>query len=337
MDNDTLNIRKANSMDNGILNIRKAKRASASVVIALAGVSGEGKTYTALQLGFGLAGYDASKVGFLDTENKRGSLYDKILVDKYGEVQAFLIADLNPSLSPSRYEQAIREFEAAGVEVLIIDSGSHEWEGPGGCGDIAEAPLLKNPNARPAWNKAKAEHKKFVNVLLQSSMHIIICLRAREKVRVEGKNYIAEGLQPICEKNFMYECTASLLMQEKGKKQTALKMPEDLRPILGRGDGYITAADGFALRQWIESGDIRDVELEKALGILRNAAAGGLNAVRAAWRTLDKDVLPRITAPMRKEIEAAANEYDRQRKEAATPAEDVDALLNEHGATKEDS
>jgi len=60
---------------------REARREGAKVVIALAGTSGSGKTYTAIILAYGLAGYDASKVGFLDTENKRGSLYSDILPD----------------------------------------------------------------------------------------------------------------------------------------------------------------------------------------------------------------------------------------------------------------
>jgi len=52
--------------------IETAKREGAKIVLGLAGTSGSGKTYSAIQLGYGLAGMDASQLGFLDTENRRG-------------------------------------------------------------------------------------------------------------------------------------------------------------------------------------------------------------------------------------------------------------------------
>ena len=53
--------------------VRKAERQGARLLIQLSGVSGSGKTYTALQIAYGLAGNDASKVVLIDTENRRGS------------------------------------------------------------------------------------------------------------------------------------------------------------------------------------------------------------------------------------------------------------------------
>lgn len=41
--------------------VRKAQRQGARLLIQLSGVSGSGKTYTALQLAYGLAGNDATK------------------------------------------------------------------------------------------------------------------------------------------------------------------------------------------------------------------------------------------------------------------------------------
>ena len=61
-----------------ILNIRKAVRTGSRVVIGIAGQSGEGKTYTALKLARGMVN-SPEEIGFLDTENKRGSLYADIL------------------------------------------------------------------------------------------------------------------------------------------------------------------------------------------------------------------------------------------------------------------
>lgn len=157
----------------GILTIREAHREGAKLLIGLAGVSGGGKTYSAIMLGYGLANKNAKKLGFLDTENRRGSLYSDILPN--GE--RFLIGDLLPPFSPDRYCTAIKEFQAAKVDVLVIDSASHEWFGEGGCCDIADA-ALKAGKKTADWIRAKAAHKRFMNTLLMSDMHIIVCFRA---------------------------------------------------------------------------------------------------------------------------------------------------------------
>ena len=214
-----------------ILNIRPAVRSGSKVVIGIAGISGSGKTYSALKLARGMVN-NTNEIGFLDTENKRGSLYADILDGQ------FLIGDLFPPFSPSRYADAIKEFQNAGVKVLVVDSVSHEWEGDGGCEDIANAPLL-NGKKMADWKRAKSEHKKFMNALLQSDMHIIACIRAREKTDFKNpKQPVSLGIQPITEKNFMFEMTASMMMWNEGVNQQFLKMPEALRPIFGNGDQF---------------------------------------------------------------------------------------------------
>jgi len=90
----------------GILNIREAVRAGSRVVIGISGPSGSGKTFTALKIARGMV-ESPRDIGFLDTENRRGSLYADILDGK------FLIADLYAPFSPNRYRQAIEEFQAA--------------------------------------------------------------------------------------------------------------------------------------------------------------------------------------------------------------------------------
>ena len=113
-------------MANEILNIRPVVRGRTKVIIGIAGESGSGKTFTALKIARGMV-EKPEEIGFLDTENGRGSLYDNILDGR------FLIGDLYPPFSPSRYAAAIKQFQSAGVKVLVIDSVSHEWEGEGGC------------------------------------------------------------------------------------------------------------------------------------------------------------------------------------------------------------
>jgi RecA/RadA recombinase len=297
----------------GILNIHRAQREGARLVIGIAGVSGSGKTYTALQLAYGLANGDASKVGFLDTENRRGSLYADVLPEP------FLIGDLYAPFTPARYKQAIEEFQAAGVEVLVVDSVSHEYEGEGGYLEIRQ-PLPGKFAARD--NIASEQHKQFMRALLQSSMHIVACVRAREKVKIEkdaqGKAvYVPLGLQPIQHRDFMFEMTASVMMHDMGRQQDVLKCPAELVPILGRAQGYITAEDGRALRAWVDGAKQQDPKVEKARGDILLVTEKGEAAFREAWGALTPAMRKALGTGFRDQSLASAQAFDAKAKAAA--------------------
>lgn len=299
----------------GILKIRKAKRAGARLVVGIAGVSGSGKTFTALQLAWGLAGGDASKVGLLDTENRRGSLYADILKDRKGAVHEFLIGDLDAPFSPQRYIDAIMEFQAAGVEVLVIDSVSHEWNGLGGCLDIANS----HTKSIHGWKAAKPEHKRFMNVMLQSDMHIIVCIRAAQKTDwKDPKNPQSLGIMPIQQEEFMFEMTASMMMWNGGKSREIMKCPAELVPIFGEPgtmpDGYLTAKNGLALRKWVDGGTPVDQGAEHARNTLRTVAEQGVEALQSAWKKLGKAGQDALGGTIPDDILAAAQAFDGQRR-----------------------
>lgn len=295
----------------GILNIRPAVRGGSKAVIAIAGVSGSGKTYTALKIARGMVN-SPGEIGFLDSENMRGSLYADILDGQ------FRIADLYPPFSPSRYAAAIKEFQDAGVKVLVIDSVSHEWEGEGGCDDIANAKVGKMQN----WIGAKREHKSFMNTLLQSNMHIICCLRAREKTDFKNPSApVSLGIQPVCEKNFMFEMTASVLMGNEGKTQQFIKMPAFLRSAFGDGKSYLGEETGRKILEWINTGAKEDPQITKLKAEMLQACEWGLDGVISIWNNLTN--AQRVKLKDHKEIcKQAALEYERQQKEASeTPQE----------------
>ena len=282
----------------GILNIREAVRAGSRVVIGICGPSGSGKTYTALKIAEGMVD-DTKKIGFLDTENKRGSLYADILSG------SFLIGDLFAPFSPARYRQAIEEFQSAGVEVLVIDSVSHCWEGDGGCEEIAAA-----SGKMPNWKLAKSEHKKFMSALLQSNMHIIVCVRARDKVDFKNpREPVALGLQPICEKNFMFEMTASMMMWNSGKNQQFLKMPSDLISVFGDGSDYLTKSHGKSLIDWVNKGEKIDAELENWRSKLQMKTNDGLEALKAEYLLMPKHIMAKMK-PFWAQLESSAKEFD---------------------------
>lgn len=300
----------------GVLNIRPVKRGGSKVILGFAGPSGTGKTYTALQVARGMVN-SPSEIGFLDTENKRGSLYADILDG------AFMIGDLYAPFSPQRYSDAIKEFQEAGVKVLVIDSISHEWEGDGGCEDIANAPILAGKRMAD-WKKAKSEHKKFMNTLLFCDMHIICCIRAREKTDFKNPSMpVSLGIQPICEKNFMFELTASVLLEDEGKSQKHLKVPSFLLNYFGDGKTYLTKELGKSIMKWVDGGEKEDSDITKIRSEMLMACENGLQAVERIWDSLSIDMKTKMK-PYMDTIKESAKAYDSQEKESSNVENNVD-------------
>lgn len=268
-----------------VLNIRPVESGQSKIVIGIAGQSGDGKTLTALLIAMGMVD-NPSEIGFLDTENKRGSLYAEVLGNP------FMIGDLYPPFSPTRYAQAIKEFQDSGVKVLVIDSVTHEWEGEGGCDDIANSPKADgSPRKVADWNTAKREHKKFMNVLLQSNMDIICCIRAREKTDFTNPALPKSlGLQPICEKNFMFEMTSSIMMGSQGTTQKHLKVPSFLKEAFGNGQGYLGIETGKKIRAWLDKGKKENPEIARLKSEALLICEQGVDALTNLWKSIPKDL-----------------------------------------------
>jgi hypothetical protein len=298
-----------------------AEREGARIVIGLGGISGGGKTRTALELAHGIVKGDTSKIGFICTENRRGRLFARVLKDADENVKKFFIHDLYAPFSPQRYIDVIEGAAKAGFEVLIIDSVSHEWEGTGGCEEIANPPgsALKIPK----WNDAKGEHKRFMNALLSSPMHIIACMRAREKTKLVKNNgkteYEPQGIQPVCEKNFVFELTVSIMMYDGGKQREVLKSHPDFEPIIGTvgwHKGFIGYAEGLRIREWVDGGTRVDSEVQHALDTLRMTAEKGTQALQDAWGALDAKLRKRINPKgCPDDLKSQAAAFDKQRAE----------------------
>lgn len=319
-----------------IFKIEEAHREGARLVIGLGGISGGGKTFTALQLAWGLANFDSKKVGLLCTENRRGRLYADALRDQQGNIHRFMVGDLVPPFSPARYIEAIKAFEQAGVEVLVIDSVSHEWNGIGGCEDIANAPDGQGKAPKnPRWNTAKREHKSFMNAMLQSPLHVIACMRAQPKVKLETQNgktvYVDQGVLPIQEKSFTFELTASMMLWNSGKQRDVLKCPDELAGIFGKSgewaEGYLTAQSGKQLRDWVDGGGKVDPEVQRAWDQLLMTCEQGMAALQAAWVKLPANIKKAIDpAGCPATLKQSAQAFDAQRQQAAGANDNLDDL-----------
>jgi hypothetical protein len=303
----------------GIINIAPATREGSHILLSLTGPSGSGKTYTGLEIGRGLVG-PKGRIGFLDTETGRGRLYSDVTQYDY--------AELTPPFTPQRMIAAIDAFEAHGCDCLIIDSASHEWEGVGGCHDIAEASkkqgLLK-------WAAPKAQHKRFVSRLLSARMHIITTLRAREKFTQArdpetGREVILNtGYHEVQERNFIFEQTVSVLLLGGGRK-IVTKCPAPLVPAFGpvgvESDGWLNRATGEFMATWVAGGKPVDEAWEAVRREAMEAAQNGTETYRAFFNRLSKAEMTRLL-PEHSNLKSIAQQADDDA-DAAAEADDDD-------------
>jgi AAA domain-containing protein len=285
----------------------KAVRQTVPMLVSLSGTSGSGKTYSGLLLAAGMAG-PKGRVGMIDAENKRGSLYADDPDIRRALADGYERDDIAAPFTPAKYIGKITEAEKAGITVCLIDSTSHEWEGEGGCCDMAENNKLRG---MPNWALAKREHKKFVSYCLSSPMSIVFCLRARDKVKileVNGKTEVVPvGIQPIAEKNFVFEMLLSLMFDEATHHAKPIKVPKMLNPMFP-GGRLITKADGDAIRQWNEGGRAVEDPHERLKMRARSAAECGIEEYERFFKDLtaaDKKVLSATTHAENKVIARA--------------------------------
>ena len=180
---------------------RKATRASSFLRMGLVGPSGSGKTMTAVRVGKGLAG--DGRVAVIDTERKSASLYADLDFD---------VMEL-PTFEVERFIDAISDAAKAGYRVLVIDSLSHAWAGPGGILEFVDKTAKRGGGGGnfSAWRDATPLHNRLVDAILSAPMHVICTLRAKTEYVVEnvgGRNTVRKiGMQPVQRDGVEYEFT----------------------------------------------------------------------------------------------------------------------------------
>jgi hypothetical protein len=181
------------------MELRIAERKQAKIKLGLQGPSGSGKTYSALLLAFGLC-QDWSKVAVVDTENHSADLY--------AHLGQYNVLNLSEPFTPENYIKAIEACEKAGMQVIIIDSISQEWEGSGG---IIETHSKMIGNSFTNWNSVTPRHNAFVQKILQSPCHVLATIRCKQDYVLSEKNgrYVPEkvGLKGVTRDGMDYEFT----------------------------------------------------------------------------------------------------------------------------------
>ena len=179
----------------------KAVKTEAKLRLAIAGPSGSGKTYTALAIGTALA--NGSRVAVLDTEHGSAS--------KYADLFDFDVLNEAAPFHPDKVTAAIRDAAGAGYGVLVLDSMSHFWNGPGGMTDIVEdiSRRMRNPNSFAAWKDGTPIQQRMIESVVAAPLHIIATIRSKQDYILVDKNGKQTpqkvGMAPIQRDGFEYE------------------------------------------------------------------------------------------------------------------------------------
>ena len=244
------------------MKLQKAQRKKVYMRLNLSAPSGAGKTYSALLMAYGIAD-DWEKIAVIDTENGSASLYSHL--------GAFNVIDLEPPFTPERFIEAINACVKAGMEVIIIDSSSHEWSGQGGCLELNEklAQAKYKGNTWSAWNETTPRHDAFVNTVLQARAHVITCTRSKTESVMEGNKVKKVGMKDIQREGWEYELTLSFSIDRDTHMATASK---DRTGLFFNADPFIiTPETGKKIKQWCDDGVEADAAIESAIERLKSA------------------------------------------------------------------
>ena len=223
------------------MQLQKASRKRAKIKMALQGPSGSGKTFSALQIAYGLCN-DWSKVAVVDTENSSADLYAHI-----GE---YNVIGLSVPHSPERYTEAIDTCIKAGIEVIVIDSTTHEWE------YLLDYHASLPGNSFANWSKVTPRHNAFIQKLLLSPCHIISTIRTKTDYVMTEKNgkQVPEkvGLKSVQRDGLDYEMT---LVFELDIKNNATASKDRTGLFFGKPEQKLSVETGKLIADWCNSGD----------------------------------------------------------------------------------
>lgn len=141
---------------------KPATKSNLKIRLALSGSAGSGKTYSALAIASDIS----KKIAVIDTE--RGS------ASRYADLFQFDVCELD-NHHPAKYIEAIKSAEAAGYEVIVIDSLSHAW--------YAELELAGTNRGGgtsfDGWKNVRPLERKLLDTIVSSRCHIIVTMRSK--------------------------------------------------------------------------------------------------------------------------------------------------------------
>lgn len=306
---------------------RPAAREKTPILVGLVGPSGTGKTFSALRIASGFQRVTGGETFVIDSEARRSLHY----ADRF----KFRHVAFGAPFSPLDYLAAIEHCIERGATTIIIDSMSHEHEGPGGVLEMHEAEVqrLSRGDAKKAeavkmlaWSKPKAARRRLINAILQKTCNFVFCFRAKEKLKIErGKDPVHLGFMPIAGEEFIYEMTLKCLLLPGANgvptwtsdmigERAMIKLPEQFRATFASAP-QLTEDIGETLARWAAGGERTAAPATNADELVRRfdacsdyATLRTLEDERArSWGSFARDDKPRLKAASTAAAERLAN------------------------------
>jgi hypothetical protein len=255
-----------NAIPNRQFSANDAKREHVPLLIGLTGPSGGGKTFSALRLATGVQTVTGGDIYFIDTESRRALHY----ADQF----KFKHVPFDAPFGSLDYLAALKFCVGKGAKVVIVDSMSHEHEGPGGMVDLHDQIALRMSGGDAgklervkmlAWSEPKQKRRALINGILQLNANFIFCFRAKNTSKpIKGKNGRTEveslGFMPIAGEEFVFEQTLNALLlpgaggvptwhSDAIGERTMIKLPEQFQFLRDRNTP-LDEKIGAALARW---------------------------------------------------------------------------------------
>lgn len=263
------------------MQLQQTQRHNVKLRLGISGASGFGKSYSALQLAYGMS-QDWSKIAVIDAENSSASLYS--------DLGNFNVLNLSAPFSPERYIEAIDICEKSNMEVIIIDSITHEWQGEGGCLQIQE----QLGGRFQDWAKVTPRHQAFIDAILKCKCHVITTVRKKTDYSMDkdanGRTKVVkQGLKDITREGFEYELTTNF---EIINENHLCKVSKDRTNLFqGKPEFIITSDTGKQLKSWCNQGfSLEDVKKE----INNTTTLEGLRHLYQKHNSLQQQIKPLI-------------------------------------------
>ena len=252
------------------MQLRKSSKKQAKIKLAIQGCSGSGKTFSSLQLAYGLCG-NWSKIAVIDSENNSADLYAYL-----GD---YNVLPLDGIYTPETYIEAIRICEQAGMEVIIIDSMSLCWD------YLLEFHSSLPGNSFTNWQKVTPRMNSLMQVILQSNCHIISTMRCKQDYVLSEKNgkMVPEkvGLKAVMRDGIDYEYT---IVFDVNMKHQATTSKDRTNLFVNKPEFIITPDTGKAILDWCNDGITIEMVIERIQSAQTVKELGDIYGSYPEWR-----------------------------------------------------
>lgn len=256
-----------------------AERSNRKLRIGLSGPSGSGKTLSALLLARGIQRVQGGDIFCIDTEARSSEEYADLFPPPW-----FRAVPFRAPFSPLDYLECIEQQVRKGARHIVVDSMSHEHEGPGGVLEWHEAEcdrLMKawNTSSRDAvnmgaWTKPKQARVRLLNTIQQLEINVIFCFRAKDSVHIPKKGdpdreIRSKGWDPIAGDEFYYEMRLRALLYpgcggvpewepKNAFEKRFVRLPNYFeKHFLSKKGKPLDEADGEFMARWAAGGEAK--------------------------------------------------------------------------------